>query len=542
MMMAVLFVPIDSAFAKEPQFRLDIDSLNLQQGVSAELVLSIIDGKGADIEAIEGIDNFDVLATMQSTSTQIINGDTTRETTVTYTIMPKNTGDFTLKGKVNYKGKTYETNELQINVNETSQTNELDQEAVEEIFIKTQLSKDELFFGEKAVLSYTLYSRYNIENYGFTEAVNIDGLMLEDIPEDQLKSEIVYVNGEKYAKYDVKQIILSTLKTGTYTIPAYNFQANISTSSGFFSTSKPVYLQTEEKQITVNPLPLDNQPSNFSGIVGDLNIEANYSGQELDVEDSLTLKVVVSGNCNLDRLDQIMDQDIDGFSVYETQKDLKESIQENQYRAQKEFEIILVPEKTGEIKIDPITLSYFDPESESYQKVEISGTTIKVTGEMPQEQQMIENKTAEATESVTIRQVNYQSQAIQNEEYVTIQLRKDYLYIGLSVAAILAIIIAALVTIRKQQQKDQPLHELYKQLNKANNKNEVYNLFNKMIKYRFDVSIKASSKRDIQRQLETHALADQVLRIMDCLEKENVNNIAEIKEKINDVYKRLNKN
>ena len=41
--------------AANPEFRLEIDSLSLQKGVSTNLVLSVINAKGAKLLEIEGL-------------------------------------------------------------------------------------------------------------------------------------------------------------------------------------------------------------------------------------------------------------------------------------------------------------------------------------------------------------------------------------------------------------------------------------------------------------------------------------------------------
>ena len=119
-----------------------------------------------------------------------------------------------------------------------------------------------------------------LENYGFLDNFSINDVITADVSQDKLKAEITYVNGNKYARYEVKQTFITPIKSGTFTIPAYNFQ--VSKHRGLFKSYKPVYLQTESKELIVKPLPIENQPADFSGIVGDLNLEAKYSKQEVD--------------------------------------------------------------------------------------------------------------------------------------------------------------------------------------------------------------------------------------------------------------------
>lgn len=118
-----------SVLAKDPEFRLNIDSLNLQKGSSTTMVLSLINVKNAEIKEIKGLDNFEVLSKNQTSSSQDINGDKSYKIDIHFTIMPKNVGQFTLQGIVECNGNTYQTNSLTVNVSET-------QEALQNLFIK----------------------------------------------------------------------------------------------------------------------------------------------------------------------------------------------------------------------------------------------------------------------------------------------------------------------------------------------------------------------------------------------------------------------
>lgn len=531
----VVFLAEGNVFAKNPEFRLDIDSLNLQKGTSTNLVLSMVNAQGAEVIDIKGLENFDVLSSNQSTSTRIINGDISYQHNISYIVMPKNVGEFTLKGSVKYNGSTYETNELKVNIGEASKVEEGE---VENLFIKTIISNDEIYLGQKVILAYELYSRYNIENFGFLDSVNIDGFMLSDVPQDKLTASYVYLEGNKYVKYEAKQMYLSPIKPGTYTIPEYNFQVNVSTGD-FFSSSKPFYLKTKSKELTVKPLPMENRPLDFSGIVGKLNVESSFSKQEVSYGDSLTLRVTASGSCNLEALEKIIKDGIPGFTVYETEKGMEESVENNQYKARKEFEVILVPEKNGDISIDPIHISYFDPESGSYDKAEIPGTTITVKGDAPKVQTLQQSESA-AVEKVKIDQISYNTQ---NKGYVTIQFKKDHLLIGLAVVVFL-IVVSALVffMLMYRRKYDSNLQSMYKKLRSTDNKNDIYNILNNMIKYRFNLSLKASSRDRIINCLAQYKLDGPVLEVMDYMENKKDYSDKDwmyLKGKIKEIYKAI---
>lgn len=525
------------ALGKDAEFILSADSLSLETGVSTNLVVNLVNAQRADVTEIKGLENFDVLSTSQSTSTQIINNDVTNQKEIKYIIMPKKTGQFTLQASVEYNGKTYQTNTLTVNVSEASSKTEGE---ASELFIKTLLGDEEIYLGQKTVLSYELFSRYNIENFGFLDSVAMDGFISTDIPEDQLQAGYVYLDDNKYVKYEARQILLSPIKAGTFTLPAYNFQVNVSTGD-FFSSSKPVYLQTDPLQLTVKPLPKENQPASFSGVVGQLNLDSSYSKKDINYGDSLTLQVTASGNCNLDSLTKIFNDSVSGFSVYETQKDTEEGIENNQYHATKEFEVILVPETNGKIVIDPVRISYFNPATGTYESAEIPGISIMVHGEIPEVQTSVQNGTS-AVETVKIEQVSYNTQG---GEYLTIQLKKDTLFIILGLFIVLLILgaVAFLFIIRQKHQNSQ-LDAVYKKIKSAQDQNEIYNLFNSMIKISFNISLKASTRDAIYSRLSASGLDGAVLEIHDSMEKGKTSDISnvDLKNKIKEVYKKIKKN
>jgi hypothetical protein len=530
---------VGSVFANTPQFRLDIDSLNLQQGTSTRLTVTVENAQGAEVTSIEGIGDFDVLSNNYGMTTQIINGTVTYQESHTYTIMPKSAGQFTLWVNMKYKGKAYKTNELNVRVGESNNTGESENR---EIFLKTILSSDEVYYGQKIILAYELYTRYNIEGSGFLDSVDIDGFIKKEVSEDNLKANYAYVDDRKYAKYEVKQIYISPVKPGTFDIPSYNFQANVSTG-GFFSSSQPMYLKSDPKQITVRPLPTSNQPADFSGIVGNLNLESSYNKKQIDLKDSLTLNVKLSGDCNLEGLSKIINGEIQGFSVYETEKSTEESIVDNQYNIQKEFEIILVPEKIGEIKIDPIQIPYFNPKSGNYEKAEIPGTVIEVQGEMPVAQGAVGNGTtsaASALETVEIDQVSYKPSS---EGYLTIRFKKAHLFTGLIVFIIALIIAGGIYLLLLNRKKhDKKLSRIYNEIRNEKNPNEIYNLFNRMMKYRLDLSLKASSRSVIMDKISGYEFANPVLEIMDYMESEKSDSDKTalfLKDKIKEIYRKL---
>lgn len=540
--MALCCAPASAA--GEASFRLDMDNLNLQKGVSCNIILSLVNAQEAENIRIEGLEHFDVLSQSQSTSTSVVGSEVTYQIDYYLTVMPKTAGQFTLKALIEYGGKTYETNTLEVTVGEGSANAG---QAAPDLFVETILSQADAYLGEKVVVTYMLYSRYSIDNFGFTDYTAIDGVIAKDTPADQLKAEYVYIDGVRYAKYEAKQLILDPIKAGTQTIPSFTLQVNVITEdglggmfsgpmsgfSGLLSQVQPMYLQTDEITLAVKPLPTEGKPADFSGIVGELQIDGHYSREALTYGDSLSLQVTASGSCNLDGMKEIFAGELPGFSVYETQKSAVESVENGQYYAQKEFEAILVPEQNGAINIAPVSISYFSPVTGQYERAEIPGADIEVLGDMPQPAGGAGSQPA-TVETVDIQQVNY---ADAGDGYFTVQIKKQVLYgllIGLGALLVLATILKRLVSHRRKQ--DQTLKSLYRQLMTATDTHEVYDLFSAIIKHCFGLSIKASSQSAVSNSLPDPALAARVADIMGYMESQGDKGCAGLKEQIRGVY------
>jgi len=533
-LVAVVYASAISA-AQEPSFRLDLDNLNLQKGVSTRLTLSMINAQGAEVVEIEGLAAFDVLSRSQSTSISIVNGKSTHQFDWFYTIMPKEAGEFTLKAKVKYNGKIYESNELTVTVSEIPDSGDKPEG---DLFIRTSLSKDEIYLGEKVVLTYELYTRYSIEDVGFMDYTAIDGAVAKEMPVGQQRGEYVYLGGIRYAKYVIKQLIIDPIKTGSVTIPAFNVQVNVITDGfggfgGFFSSTRPMYIRTQAKELTVTPLPLEGRPKDFSGVVGELQLEGSYTREEVEFGDSLSLLVKASGSCNLDGLKRIFTGNVPGFAVYETQKNAAESVKDGQYYAEKEFEVIMVPQKTGTIEVAPVAIAYFNPVTGKYERAEIPGTTIEITGEMPVIALGGGENQPTARETVAITQVNYLDAS---DGYVMLQINKQVLFwvlVGICVLIVLIILLVWIVSSRRQQ--DATLKVLYKQMMAAEDVSEVYDLFNEMIKHCFGVSLKASPVDVVRRRLPEE-IAEQVVGVVGLMESENRILCDELKGKVRGIY------
>lgn len=525
MLMIFLSMTIN-CYAGESGIRLEIDDSNLESGVSTNLSIVFENLDGAKLEKIEGIEKFDVLSSGQSSSTTIINGDKNKSITINMSILPKEIGDLNLTGYVKYDGETLITNTVTLHVtkrNDSSGSNG-EGDSQKDIYVKTNISKESTYFGEKIILSYELYSAYNIENCGIVDDFTLDGFISEDIPNEQLKSKIVSINGKNYIRAEIKKVILTPASVGELIIPSFRVQVNLQ-GQDLFSSGKTVYIDTDEKTLDVKQLPIDNKPKDFSGMIGKPIINTQYDKEVTDFNDSITLKIDLAGNCNLDILDTIYPKDRDDINIYETTGDLKQGVKDNDYYAEKSFEVIMVPQKTGEIILEPLSINYFDVETEEYKELIIDGKTITVTGDMASDN-MNENNTSgfnpnnqgdisNQNQSIIINQI--QPSAADKDYFI---IKKSYVYILLVIILILIFLLLIHFIIRKRKAKDDKhLRDLYRSMKNAKHNHTRYEALNEIIKYRYNISLKSISKSELENYIDDKDLLKDALSIIDIMEE-----------------------
>ena len=284
----------------------------------------------------------------------------------------------------------------------------------------------------------------------------------------------------------------------------------------------------------MKPLPAEGKPKDFSGIVGTLQLEGSYTKEEVEIGDSLSLLVTASGNVNLDGLKKVFSGSVPGFAVYETQKNSAEFVRDGQYYAQKDFDVIMVPQRPGTVEVAPVTISYFNPETEQYERAEIPGQVIEILGEMPVAVVSGGGSQAAgpaAVETVTVAQVSYLAP---DEDALTIRstgndvLGADWnrwgIVCGFGSNPACHAAEAAGWDAGAVQEDDG-----------GKDVNEVYDLFNEMIKHCFGVSLKASSINVVRSRLPEE-IAEQVVEVVELVEDGEGRSSKELKGRIRKVH------
>lgn len=325
----------------------------------------------------------------QSTSMQIINNKVSASLTFSYILQPTNVGEFTIgSASVDYNGKTYRTNPLKISVvkGTPQQRKESDgitsDELSKNVFIVAEASKTRAFIGEQITITYKLYTKLNIASPQITKLPQYQGFWAEEIePSQTISFDIGMYKGERYRIATIKRVALFPTKTGTLSVTPFELNIPVIVkrkrtgndifdeffNDSFFGRTETIdYLaKSNTLKIEVEPLPSSNMPSSFNGAVGNFNFKVEVDKNKVMTNESITLRMTVSGSGNIKLLKLPEVQLPAGFEKYEPR--IYDNVNKGSViSGQKIVEYLIVPRTPGEKEIPPIEFSYFNPAVRKY--------------------------------------------------------------------------------------------------------------------------------------------------------------------------------
>jgi hypothetical protein len=380
-----------------PVVNIAVDNPNLGLNDEVQVQISVTDGSPRGEPTVDNIGDFEVQSSGSSSQTTIMNGAVTRTTTFTYVLTPKKLGIFHLgPARVDVGGQHVVSNIVDIQVNKNgSPASPLarndNREDPANVKSEATVDKKDPVVGEQILYTYRFYSKGPVAQarLGLPE---FSGFLKEPVEKQQEYNKVI--EGVEWHVSEVKYVLFAT-SAGPVTIEPATLQAEVEVQNtrqnspldSFFDDSmfgfgrmstKRIRLRTDPILIQVQPLPGVGKPADFSGLVGKFKLSASLSKSTLAAGESTTLSIAVDGVGNVkDALLPAMT--FPHFKVYDDQPTVAVSNENGRVSGKKTFKKALVPLTPGTETLPPITLSYFDTSSKSYQTLHSSAMVITVT-------------------------------------------------------------------------------------------------------------------------------------------------------------------
>lgn len=346
--------------------------------------------------------------TSQQSSYQIVNGHTSRSSSITYTytLYAEKAGSYTI-GAAHAKagGKTIASRPFRIQVSGATRNNgssapNMHDDAVspshssggrissEDLFVKVTANKKHVHEQEPILLTYKVYTLVDLTSLD-GKMPDLKGFHTQEIPLPQQKSfHIEKLNGRNYRCVTWSQYVMYPQMTGKMTIPSLTFKGvvvmqnrNVDPFEAFFNGGSG-YIEVKRNivapaiDIQVDPLP--QKPTDFSGGVGRFSISSQLLNNTVKAGAPVTLRVVVGGNGNLKLIKQPVVTFPKDFDKYDPKVTDKTKLTTNGLEGNMVYDFLVVPRNQGNYTIPAVSLTYYDTSSNLYKTVKTAPLTIKV--------------------------------------------------------------------------------------------------------------------------------------------------------------------
>jgi len=267
------------------------------------------------------------------------------------------------------------------------------------LFIRAIIDPTETVVGGQVIASYYFYTRVSVGGLTMESIPDFPGFVVEELASPQnLDFQTVVMDGMQYKAALVKRVALFPVNSGKLTVGSLALRASVKKAprrdqffgmdpfdiDSFFSPGQQVSIASEPVIVNVRPLPNEGRPSGFAGAVGSFQLGVALDQNAVTVNTPVTLKVVVEGKGNVRQISSPIVPLDNGISKYSESSNEEINAGFKEVLGKKTFEIILVPQQPGNLKVGPITLPYFDPWAGKYVVASVDPLTLAVSGQAVQ--------------------------------------------------------------------------------------------------------------------------------------------------------------
>ncbi len=364
--------------------------------------------------AFDGFRRLSGPSTSSSTSTQIINNQVTTTVSYSYTFVleAREQGTFTISpATAVIDGQEFASESTGVEVSDSPAAPRQPQDprqtdtaqtrpGSDDIFIRAEISNNSPFRGEQVIVSYKLYTRLSVQRYNIERLPGFQGLWTENItPSGQPAVTREEVNGQIYQVAEIRRMAVFPQRSGNITIEAMDVETTVrmpgqdrqrpgSLLDEFFGGSPFDRHRTilhkvtaEPVVLSVRPLPEEGQPDDFTGLVGQFDLEATLDPGRIDLNDAATLQVSLSGDGNI-RMAELPDFDLpQQLDVFEPQIGDDIRTTRSGVSGSRVFDYVIIARGTGRFDIPAIRVSYFDPDTRTYRSATSGPFQLQVEGD-----------------------------------------------------------------------------------------------------------------------------------------------------------------
>lgn len=346
----------------------------------------------------------------QSQSISFVNGNLSQSISISYVLVPLREGACVINAaKVVVNGQSIYSSPITLDVQKNTSNNNNNNNSFnrnneppsagainvskDDIFVKTFVNKKQCYIGEQIILTQKIYTKVELRGIQNVKFPHLEGFWSKNQETTgNIPMHIENIDGVNYYVGEISKQYLFPQKSGKLTISPIEIDALVRKRSNrpprdvfeqFFGVNayedKIVSLKSQPISITIDDLPSNNKPSEFSGAVGsNFSFKAEISKNKIPANDALTLKLTISGTGNIPLIDAPKINFPPEFETYDPK--VTENINSNNnLSGTKTYEYLIIPRKEGIYKLSDIHFSYFNLNTKSYANINAPDIVIEVS-------------------------------------------------------------------------------------------------------------------------------------------------------------------
>lgn len=409
-----------AAFNLQAQVSFTTEVSREKLGINERLKVDFIIDKDADNFKAPDFNGFKRLAgPNQSMEQRYEYGKASFKKTYTYYLQPLKRGKLEIgQAEVEYKGKVYKSLPKTVEVtaavdNPNSPASVARSEVADAIHLVAEVSKSKPYLNEGVYIVYKLYvdRNINIRNYRPIDEPSFKDFWSQNIDIDRLEFKEGEYAGRPYRYVELRKTILYPQKTGKLEAEPLTIGVSVEVPTNRRDIFGRRQYELVEKTFSaktrvfdVKPLPEESKPLDFTGAVGQFDIQLNQSKNQLDANESLSATLKISGNGNLKLFNPPKLKAPNSVEMYDPERLDRVRTNANGMNGYISEKYTLVPQFEGNYTFGGVDFSYFDPRDEEYKTLTANNISIKVNPDPTAPTQTAANNTSQTNSAKTSKQ------------------------------------------------------------------------------------------------------------------------------------------
>jgi len=235
------------------------------------------------------------------------------------------------------------------------------------VVLRHLVGQRKVFVGQPIAAAVVLDTTTGVTNFEWRAAPSYPGWWSQRVePPEQITPELVEVDGTRFNRFTIARHVLVPLKAEPLVIPAVQARIGVGSRS-FFDAGQVV--DRESAQIEVEVVHRPPPPEGYAGAVGDLSYTATLEPTEIDFGASAVLTVRLAGSGNLPLVEEpAVWPTCEGCETYPPEEDSQITVDDDGIHGSRTWRVTLIPRVPGELALEPVAMTVFDPRSSSYRR------------------------------------------------------------------------------------------------------------------------------------------------------------------------------